>query len=92
MCSADHPFEDVEQFCSPQAPSSTQEGISACMGWVTGPSWEAASMGPSVSPCLPAWGCVCLSEVFWLAADRHKSKETGREHPAFGPVLCMWAV
>lgn len=57
-----------------------------------GPSWESASVGQSVSQCLPAGGCACLSEVFWLAADRGKSKQMGREHPAFGPVLCMWAI
>lgn len=49
-------------------------------------------MGQSVSQCLPAGGCACLSEVFWLAADRGKSKQMGRKHPAFGPVLCMWAI
>lgn len=64
MCSAECPFKDVEQFCSPQAPFSTQGGISACMGWVMGPTWEAADLGHFVSLCLPAGGCACLSEVF----------------------------
>lgn len=75
MCSIDHPFKDEGVVVFTLAPSNTQIREFLLAG---GGLWGHPGMlypWDSVSLCLPAEGCACLSEVFWLAEG--KSKEQG---------------